>query len=105
MDNNRYLIPANSKRSLLIFGLFKKIDLIIFGIGISSTLILMLVLPLTSLFATILALFPGMIAGFLVMPFRNFINVRIFLTELYSFYSNRRIYVWRGWSIRGGSDE
>ena len=38
---NDYLIPANSKKSLLIMGMFKGSDLWILGIGISISLILM----------------------------------------------------------------
>ena len=37
---NQYLIPANSKRSMLILGLFEVIDLWIFGIGALITFIL-----------------------------------------------------------------
>ena len=38
--NNKYLIPANTKRSMLIFGLFKPIDLIIFLVGVVATIFL-----------------------------------------------------------------
>jgi hypothetical protein len=33
----QYLIPANSKRSMLIFGLFTKFELIMEGTGIGIT--------------------------------------------------------------------
>ena len=39
---NNYLIPANSKKSMLIFGLFNTTDLIIFLSGLGLTLLLML---------------------------------------------------------------
>ena len=32
-----YLIPANAKKGTLIFGLFNKFDLILFGIGVIVT--------------------------------------------------------------------
>ena len=32
--NNTYLIPANTKKSMLIFGVFNTVDMIIFGVGI-----------------------------------------------------------------------
>ena len=41
--NNNFLIPANSKKSMLIFGLFNKFDLILFSCGISATLLLLLI--------------------------------------------------------------
>ena len=48
----RYLIPANTKKGTLIFGLFREGDLIIFGIGIGITFITVsythLTLPTTS---------------------------------------------------------
>ena len=34
MDNS-YLIPANSKKSMLILGYFNTVDLIIFGCGLA----------------------------------------------------------------------
>ena len=39
-----YLIPANSKNSLLIFGMFNGFDLILFGSGMFATFILLMVL-------------------------------------------------------------
>ena len=39
--NNNYLIPANSKKSQLYFGLFNKFDLILFGSGVGTSLLLM----------------------------------------------------------------
>ena len=39
--NNNYLIPANTKRSMLYFGLFNKVDLIIFLVGVGLTVLLM----------------------------------------------------------------
>lgn len=41
-----FLIPANSKKSLLYFGLFNMFDLILFGSGIAVTTILLLTLSL-----------------------------------------------------------
>ena len=32
--DNMYLIPANSKKSMLLFGLFTKVDLALFLIGV-----------------------------------------------------------------------
>ena len=43
---NNYLIPANAKKSMLIFGLFTKFDLFLFGGGIGLTLLLLILLPL-----------------------------------------------------------
>ena len=96
--NQTFLVPANSKRSALIFGFFKPIDLIIFGVGTGLSLILLMIFPVTELWAVIVTLIPIVTAGFLVFPIPNYINTRIFLKELYNFYfKNRRKYIWRGW--------
>ena len=39
-----YLIPANSKKSMLILGVFNYIDLIIFAIGVTVTLALLFII-------------------------------------------------------------
>jgi hypothetical protein len=44
--NRTYLVPANSKKSTLIFSLFRPIDLLIFGIGTVITFVLLMILPL-----------------------------------------------------------
>src|SRR5574344_1986578 len=95
--NNSYLIPANSKKSMLIFGLFKVPDLIILGVGCGLTLILLLVTDIQTIYGTVLAISPGLIAAGLVFPMPNYHNVRTFIKELYRFYTERRTYVWRGW--------
>ena len=43
---NEYLIPANSKKSMLILGFFNPTDLIIFGSGCLVTFILLIILSL-----------------------------------------------------------
>ena len=39
---NGYLIPANTKKSLLIFGMLRPVDAIILGTGIGISVILLL---------------------------------------------------------------
>ena len=45
----QFLIPANAKKSMLIFGLFNTMDLIIFGSGIGLSLLLLILLPVEQL--------------------------------------------------------
>ena len=40
---DQYLVPANTKKSILIVGLFRKIDLLVIGIGLGVTLVFALV--------------------------------------------------------------
>ena len=94
---NEYLIPANSKRSLLIFNMFTEIDLFIFGGGTTASIILLLIVPLDNILISILALLPGLICGFLVTPIPNYHNLRHLIKEIYLFYTSRQKYVWKGW--------
>ena len=100
--NNNYLIPANSKKSMLIFGLFQPIDLIIFGVGCGMTLLIAMILDVSSLANVIIALVPAGVASLLVMPVPNYHNVRIIIGEIWEFYTTRQCYVWKGWCVKDG---
>lgn len=95
--NNQFLIPANAKKSMLIFGLFNKLDLIIFGSGIGLTLILLIALPVERMLIAIIALAPALITGFLVFPIPNYHNTLTFLISLYTFLTTRQKFIWKGW--------
>lgn len=96
MDNS-YLIPANSKKSMLIFGLFNTVDLIIFGTGLIISFILLMVLDVNQFWIAITAILPGLICGFLVMPVPNYHNIRTVIKNAWNFYTTRQKYIWRGW--------
>ena len=96
----QFLIPANSKKSMLIFGLFNKLDLIIFLIGVGISILLLMIFPVESLFFAILALSPGVICSVLVIPIPNYHNVMVLIREVINFYYNRRNYKWRGWCYK-----
>ena len=106
MNNNNYLIPANSKKSMLKLGLFNNIDLIIFASGCIATLLLMLTnIQNNSLKGAILVLTPALICSFLVIPLPNQHNVRTFIRNVYTYYTSRRTYYWKGWCMGYGKDE
>ncbi len=94
---NNYLIPANSKKSQLILGFFTGLDLILFGTGVGVTLILLLIIQSAKIGVMILILCPALITGFLVLPVPHYHNVLQFIINVYTFYSETRKYVWRGW--------
>lgn len=96
---NGFLIPANSKKSMLIFNVFNKVDLIIFGSGLAASLLLLMVLPLKTLFATVIAILPGAICSFLVLPVPNYHNIRTILTSAYIFITTRQKFIWKGWCV------
>ncbi len=100
-----YLIPANSKRSMLIFSVFRVIDLIIFGAGLGASMILLLVLPITTLSVAIIALLPGLTAGLLVLPIPNYHNVRVLLESVFTFYTSRQKFIWKGWCFLDGQSD
>lgn len=102
---NSYLIPANAKKSMLIFGLFNTFDIIMFGIGIASTLILLLALPVEEMWAAIVALAPAMVTGFLVLPVPNYHNMLTVIKSACNFLLGRRDFIWKGWCYPHGEEQ
>ena len=102
---NNYLIPANSKKSQLILGFFRGIDLILFGSGVGITLILLLTIQSANMGVMMLILAPALITGFLVMPVPNYHNVLQFIVNFYTYFSERRRYYWKGWCYQDGEDK
>lgn len=94
-----FLIPANSKRSLLIFSLFTPFDLILFGCGVGISTLLLLTLPVSELTIAVLALMPALITGFLVLPIPNYHNMITIIRNAIEFYTGRQKYVWKGWCV------
>lgn len=104
--NGRYLIPANSKKSEMILGMFTTVDLILFLSGVGLTVIMLLAIHTNSLAGMLLILLPAMIASFLVFPVPNYHNILQLIINIYSFYFIRqRTYKWRGWCYKHGSDK
>ena len=99
MDNNQFLIPANTKRGKLILSIFRPIDLGVFATGviISFSLLLLFSSLHISGWPAIVAIIPGLVAVGLVVPIPNYHNVMVCIGELISFYTNIRNYKWRGW--------
>lgn len=94
-----YLIPANSKKSLKIFGLFYPIDLIIFGTGVFLTLIFMVTFPLANLTFAITAILPATITGLLVFPVPYYHNVLTVIGSTWQFFTTRQKFIWKGWCV------
>ena len=101
MDQN-YLIPANTKKSKLILGFFTPIDLIIFGVGVTITVIMLLLFQGMTFNMAILILMPALISGFLVIPVPNYHNVLQLITNIVTFIMNRKRYYWKGWCYKDG---
>ena len=97
---DRFLIPANSKKSMLIFGLFNGMDLAIFGSGLGVTLLLLAIIGPSQTLDTFIVLTPALVTGLLVAPIPNYHNVRTAIKSVWDFYMNRQVFVWKGWCIR-----
>ena len=102
MDENNYLIPANTKKSKLILGFFTPIDLAIFGTGCLITVILLFIFLGLTFTMAIIVLMPALISGFLVIPVPNYHNVLQLITNIVTFIMNRKRYYWKGWCYKDG---
>ena len=95
MNNNNFLIPANTKKSKLILGFFTPIDLAIFGVGCTITVVMLFIFQGLTFNMALIVLMPALISGFLVIPVPNYHNVLQLLL-------NRKRYYWKGWCYKDG---
>ena len=102
---NNYLIPANTKKSQLIFGFFTTTDLILFSSGCGLTLLLLILIPNASFTELVMIVMPAVITGFLVMPVMHYHNVLQLITNIINFFTKRRTYYWKGWCVKNEYDE
>lgn len=100
----QYLIPANTKRSMLIFGLFTSVDLIIIGVGVALSGLLFLIISAETLKDMFVILTPAIIVAFMVMPVPNHRNIWNLTANIYYYLSRRRTYFWKGWCITNGEE-
>lgn len=100
-----YLIPANTKRGNLIFGIFRESDLIIFGIGLGITILLLLIFnqSLTDTTTIVLCIIPAGISCLLVAPVPYYHNVLTVLIECYEFFTTNQKLHWKGWCFKDGT--
>ena len=101
---NDYLIPANTKRGQLILGLFYPIDLMIVAIGVAISLLLLVVLPIEELKFALIAITPGLVCAFLVIPVAYYHNIRQLITEMILYLASRKRYMWKGWCFLDESE-
>ena len=104
MENNNYMIPANSKKSQLILGFFNGVDLTLLIIGIGITVLLLLLTKSEDIGVMLLLASPALVAVFLVLPVPHYHNVLTLLGNIYRFFTGRKKYYWRGWCVRNGNN-
>lgn len=99
MYENGYLVPANTKKSMLILGILRPLDLGILVIGIVISVIMLLIFNSAGTLLMILACIPMVIGLILVLPIPNYHNTLVALQSIIRFYNERRNYVWKGWCL------
>ena len=102
--DDMYLIPANSKKSKLILGMFRWPDIILFGSGVLITFIFIMAGFTNDITQVIITILPAGICGFLVMPVPNYHNVLVVITNVIKYFTNPRRYYWKGWRVYDDSD-
>lgn len=94
-----YLVPANAKKGSLIFNVFRPFDLILFGSGLLVSFLFLTIFPTSNTILLFLACLPGIICGLLVLPIPNYHNTLVALMSIYSYYTGRKKYIWKGWCL------
>lgn len=98
---NGSLVPANTKRSTLILGMFRLVpDILIAATGTVITVILLAILSNVSTIAMILSLIPMLVSVVLVLPIPQYHNTLCAIQSILGFYQGRRKYIWRGWCVK-----
>ena len=93
------LVPANTKKSMLIFSILRPIDAIILGVGISISLFFLLILGNSGTLLLLVACIPMLVSLILVLPIPNYHNTLVALQSIIRFYNERRKYIWKGWCV------
>jgi hypothetical protein len=104
MNNNNFLIPANSKKSQLILGFFTGFDLAVFLGGVVFSIILLCLIKSDNLMVMLGLASPAILAAFLVAPVPNYHNVMTLIGNIYRYSTGRKKYYWRGWCVRNGNN-
>lgn len=101
---NSYLIPANTKKGTLIFGIFREFDLILFLTGIGITLLLLFIIGVETTQTVVITLLPALVCTILIAPIPHYHNVMVVIQEAFAFLTNRQRYIWKGWCVGYGEE-
>lgn len=101
MNNNGYLVPANTKSATLVGGFMRKSpDLIIAVVGTVTSFIALMITATWGIWATIISLIPLLVSWVLVMRIPNYHNTLCVIQSILDFYNRRKKYIWRGWCMK-----
>ncbi|MBQ2873518.1 MAG: hypothetical protein IJE89_05925 [Bacilli bacterium] len=96
---NGYLIPANTKKSILIFGMLRPIDAFILGGGILISVGLLFIFSDAGTLLLLVSCIPMILALILVLPIPNYHNTLVVIQSVLRYYNERRNYIWKGWCV------
>ncbi len=98
---NGSLVPANTKRSTLILGMYRPMpDLVILASGVVTTIALLIAFNNAGSLIMILMCIPMLVGVFLTLPLPNYHNMLCAIQSILGFYNGRRKFIWRGWCLR-----
>ena len=98
---DRSLVPANTKRSTLILGMFRPVpDLVILVSGTIITVLMLAILSNQGMAMLILSVMPMLLSVLLVLPIPQYHNTLCAIQSILHFYNGRKKYIWRGWCLR-----
>lgn len=94
-----FLVPANTKKSILIFSILRPFDAILLGSGILISVIMLIITSNMGTLLLIISCIPMVIALGLILPIPNYHNVLVAIQSILRFYRERRNYHWKGWCV------
>lgn len=103
---NQSLVPANTKKSTLVLGMFRLVpDVVIAVSGTAVTVLLLAILSNVGAVAMMISLIPMLVCVILVLPIPQYHNTLCAIQSILGFYQGRRKYIWRGWCNRIGQEK
>ena len=94
-----YIMPANSKKSRLILGMFTIKDIVVLSIGLPISAILLIAFKSLGFWMLVVGAIPGLTAVLLVMPVPHYHNVLQLIINIFTYYTGRKKYEWKGWTV------
>ena len=96
---NGYLVPANTKKAILILGFLRPIDAMILGFGVGISVLALLIFQNAPTWVLLVSSMPMLIAAVLILPIPNYHNTLVAIQSIFRYYNERRKYIWKGWCV------
>jgi len=92
------LVPANAKKGLLIFNMYKLTDFLLIVVSAIITIIIYFMVD-KSFASILLAMSPLVLAILYTIPIPNYQNLNKVLRNLSQYTRNDQKYYWKGWCL------